>query len=385
MITPEDEARVLTRAYVPEHIVGLMVSISKGEPFLIEDYLGLVRDNWLIFVGYPFETEFSLDACESVLERVMASFRPQYLWFVGPEVPPSLLDSCKERQSDQYYSLPLDRANPKPSLQRLANKVSGELSIERGRSISEEHQQLVKELLQREKMPPSVHELYRAMPDYISHSPSTWTLDARNKRGQLCAFFVVELGAKNFSTYVLGSHSKRHYVPHASDLLFLEMINLSLEHGKRTINLGIGVDEGIRRFKEKWGGVPFLSYAFHISLRLGKKMRYFETVDDQSEALDGIPFERFVDYLNHIEHWGGYKELFLKAFLEGDLGRFVSLTSVFPTRCESILAKRDVIFFEGIRDSFTEGKTVGFAEVAHIPGIRKLFLDDGYKVIQEGI
>ncbi len=125
--------------------------------------------------------------------------------------------------------------------------------------------------------------------------------------------------------------------------------------------------------------------AFHISVKLGKKIRYLETVEDQLEALDGIPFERFVDYLNHIEHWKGYKELFLKAFLEGEMGKFVSLTNVFPTRCESILSKRDVIFFEGMKDSFAAGETVAFVGVAHIPGIRKLFLDDGYTILQEEI
>jgi hypothetical protein len=100
------------------------------------------------------------------------------------------------------------------------------------------------------------------MPDYVMHSSSVWVLNARDKTGKLCAFIIVELGAKNFSTYVLGSHSKKHYVPHASDLLFLEMIKLTQEHGKNTINLGLGVNEGIRRFKEKWGGFPYLNYEF---------------------------------------------------------------------------------------------------------------------------
>ncbi len=116
--------------------------------------------------------------------------------------------------------------------------------------------------MKREKLPDRVRELYRAMPDYLGHSPSAWTLNARDKKGNLCAFTVVEMGAENFSAYILGSHSKKHYVPHASDLLFLEMIHLTREPGKSSINLGLGVNEGIRRFKEKWGGKPFLRYEF---------------------------------------------------------------------------------------------------------------------------
>ena len=40
------------------------------------------------------------------------------------------------------------------------------------------------------------------------------------------------------------------------------MIHLTREQGKSTLHLGLGVNEGIRRFKKKWGGKPFLKYEF---------------------------------------------------------------------------------------------------------------------------
>jgi hypothetical protein len=262
MISPEDEAYILERAYVPEHIVSLMALISKGAPFFKEDHLGFVKDNWLILVGYPLDGNFSHERCEKILKQAVEAYRPEYLWFIGPEIPISLLDSCEERETDQYYRLDLVQTKLKPSLQRVADKTSKELMVERGHSISREHEALISELLKREKLPPRVRELYRAMPDYVGHSSSACVLNARDKNGKLCAFYVIELGAKNFSTYILGTHSKKHYVPHASDLLFLEMIKLTLEHGKTIVNLGLGVNEGIRRFKKKWGGVAFLEYEF---------------------------------------------------------------------------------------------------------------------------
>jgi len=262
MITPQEEAYVLEKAYVPEHIVTMMALVSKGDSFLIEEHLGFAKDNWLILVGYPLDGSFSRERCERILKQTLETFRPEYLWFIGPEVPDGLLDSCRERETDQYYRLDLEKTKVKPSLQRMADKASKELVVERGHSISKEHEALIAELLQREKLPPRLRELYRAMPYYVDRSPSAWVLNARDKNGKLCAFFVVELGAKNFSTYVLGSHSKRYYVSHASDLLFFEMIKLTQEQGKNIIHLGLGVNAGIRRFKEKWGGIPYLNYEF---------------------------------------------------------------------------------------------------------------------------
>jgi hypothetical protein len=257
-----DEQYVLARAYVPEHIVSLMALISKGRPFLIEDHVGFVKDNWLILVGYPLEQEFSLARCEQIVKQVVESHRPEYLWFIGPEIPPALLERCQNRQTDQYYRLDLAQTKPKSSLRRVAQKAGETLIVARTRTFSREHLALVAELRQRQNLPPLIEALYEAMPDYVAHSASACVLEARDKKGKLGAFYVVELAAPAFDTYILGSHSKTNYMPHASDRLFLEMITLAQERGKQVINLGLGVNEGISRFKKKWGGKPFLQYEF---------------------------------------------------------------------------------------------------------------------------
>ena len=123
--------------------------------------------------------------------------------------------------------------------------------------------------------------------------------------------------------------------------------------------------------------------AFAIAQKLGKKIQFLETIEDQLAALDGIPFDRIVHYLNHAEKWKIHRDLFLKAFLEGEVEKFISLTGEFPTRCESIIQKRDPIFFKVMNPFFDEGKAVAFVGVGHIPGIIQIFRDGGYNVHQE--
>jgi len=123
--------------------------------------------------------------------------------------------------------------------------------------------------------------------------------------------------------------------------------------------------------------------AFLIAQKLGKEIKYLETIEDQLEALDGIPFDRIVKYFNQFQHWSAHKERFTKVFLEGDVQNYLSITGEFPTRCESIIGKRDPIFFRGIKSSFDKRQTTAFVGVGHIPGIRKMFLDEGYRITQE--
>ena len=123
--------------------------------------------------------------------------------------------------------------------------------------------------------------------------------------------------------------------------------------------------------------------AFRIARKLGKKIEYLESIEDQLEALDGIPFDRIMNYFNQFQDWSVHRELFTKIFLEGNLPNYLSITGEFPTRCESIIGMRDPIFFKGIRASLEKGQTTAFVGIGHIPGVRKMFLDEGYRVTQE--
>lgn len=262
MISPNEERYILAQAYVPEHIVGLMSGISRGEPFLIGDYLGFAKDNWVILVGYPLADNFDPEDFGRVIAGTITSFRPVHLWFIAPEVPPSVAQLCRARESDDYYTLALQQFELKPHLRRIVNKASRELTVERSRNIGKEHEELISEFLEREKPGPRIESLFLSMAQYVAGTRTAVVLTARDRAGAAAAFYVVELAAKHFATYVVGCHSKRHYAAGASDLLFADMIALAKEYEKTYIHLGLGVNEGIRRFKEKWGGVPRLRYEF---------------------------------------------------------------------------------------------------------------------------
>jgi lipid II:glycine glycyltransferase (peptidoglycan interpeptide bridge formation enzyme) len=118
------------------------------------------------------------------------------------------------------------------------------------------------------------------MPEYVARSSTSRVLSARDKDGNLSAFYVIELAAEKFATYVVGCFSRKHYVAHASDLLFFEMIKLAGENHKKYIHLGLGVNEGIRRFKKKWGGSPFLRYEFcELSAGPGEPLPWLRSLE----------------------------------------------------------------------------------------------------------
>jgi uncharacterized protein YbaP (TraB family) len=122
--------------------------------------------------------------------------------------------------------------------------------------------------------------------------------------------------------------------------------------------------------------------AFAIARALGKKIHFLETIDDQLAALDGIPFEGIVDFINRFDRWESYKRQLTEYYLNGDIESLMSRTIRFPTRCDSILGGRDVTFFARLRLFFAEGRAVAFVGTSHIPYLRQRLLEEGYQVTQ---
>jgi hypothetical protein len=101
--------------------------------------------------------------------------------------------------------------------------------------------------------------IFKHVREYVKGSNTARLIEAR-KDNRLVAFSIVDMGSANYAFYLFNFRSAKTSVPGASDLLFNQMIQLAQSEKKQAINMGLGIHPGIRRFKEKWGGVPFLTY-----------------------------------------------------------------------------------------------------------------------------
>ena len=254
MLSGEEQSLVYEHAYLPEHLPSYVEVISTAEPCLHCDHLCFTRGNHLIFVGYPLGIE-SCDtpqAYESACER----FRPATVAVIAPQLwfPPQ----DGEESRDNYYRLDLPLGHIEPETAYMVRRAARELRVERG-EFGREHRRLVEDFLSRHELSTEQKFIYKRIPHYLKGSGTARLLEAR-KGKVLVAFTVVDLGSANYAFYLFNFRSVEEDVPGASDLLFYEMVNLAQSEGKRAINLGLGIHQGVRHFKEKWGGVAFLSY-----------------------------------------------------------------------------------------------------------------------------
>jgi hypothetical protein len=260
MLSLDEEDYIQRNAYVPEHVVGLMTYLSGGEPFLIDDHFCCRKEDWIIVVGYPLNRDYQEATLVSVLEKVKKRFGSTTMWVIAPRLPPTYEKQWRERENDRYFTLDIKTDKVPRDLRRTLNKARNLVRIERSRITGGAHRRISQEFIERATPHPRIKELLFKSLDYVGHSEKALVLNAWEEHNELSAFYVIDLNAQAFSTYVIGCHSKKNYAPGASDLLLLETIQISAEMNKAYIHLGLGVNEGVRRFKEKWGGKPTLPY-----------------------------------------------------------------------------------------------------------------------------
>ena len=269
MLTSEQKHYMLTRAYVPEHTVSLITYLSGGEPFLIEDFFVCRTKDWVILIGFPFEDEFNIAGLERAIDKIKKQFNPEHLSLIAPELPASICNDCLESDSDHYYTLEATTPVIRSVVRRNLKKARQALRVERVSSMGEPHLILMDEFIQRVHPPDRVQNMMSKLPGYLDESESAVVLNAWDHRSNLAAFYMIDLAAADFTNYIIGCYSKKNYVLGASDLLLDELIQLSIEFKKRYLHLGLGVNEGIRRFKTKWGAKPTRQYEM-CELRLRK-------------------------------------------------------------------------------------------------------------------
>lgn len=262
MLTSEERRWIYRHAYLPEHLPDYVCAVSGAEPYLLGRYLCFLRKQHLIFIGYPLEgTSADISrsyeaACERLQPATAAIVAPQ-IWLPA--------DTYERGSTDLYYRLDLPIGPPKPAVTYMVRRAARQVQVSGGK-FDREHRKLVDRFLAAHEFTPEQIHIYKRLKHYQKKSESACLLDARFS-GALIAFTIVDIGAADYAFYMFSIRSPKS-VPGTSDLLFRKMLDLAQAKGKKTINLGLGVHPGIRRFKEKWGGVPFLP---HCSVLVHKR------------------------------------------------------------------------------------------------------------------
>ena len=136
------------------------------------------------------------------------------------------------------------------------------------------------------------------------------------------------------------------------------------------------------RYREREGWVHKLDLdAAQIAAKLGKEVRYLETIEEQIAALEAVPVERFARFLVAGD-WSGYNDGYRLHYLAGDLEQLTATAAMFPTYCEPVIGTRDTVLAERMAPALEAGGACVVVGVAHIPGVLAQLRQRGFTLAQ---
>lgn len=369
------------RAQVPEHSVVLMETLSQGRAFTEGDYFFVAADDWLMAIGYPLApATYSHEGFEAALSAALQKTGAVDCWAIGPDLPPRLQDKVTER--DIFYTLAADAPVP-AALRGPVAKATALLRIEHSCEFTPAHRRLWAEFMGRKALKATVRELFARTPQMLT-TPNTplRLLNAWDAAGNLTACLLMDYSAAHFSSYIIGAHSQSAYTPHAADALFAAMLQESRRRGQDFVHLGLGVNEGISRFKRKWGGQAVLPYVLaawqeqpqHVNSGLQTheliKALLQSGNHDQTkqQLLDSMPIQRPFGMLWEVERDGKV------SWLAGTAHFFCYS---FESSFRRLFKKVDTLVFEGPLDPETLAivDAAGKSPDPHIPAGQPCLLD----------
>jgi hypothetical protein len=136
------------------------------------------------------------------------------------------------------------------------------------------------------------------------------------------------------------------------------------------------------RFRARQGWPYTLDLdAARIAAELRKEIRYLETIEEQIAALEAVPLERIMQFLLH-EDWSAYCAAYERHYLAGDLDALIAAAQAFPTYCEPVLGRRDVVLAERMAPELEGGGACVVIGVAHCPGVLARLAQEGFTAAQ---
>ena len=375
-------AHVLEHAQVPEHSPAFMCAMSGGSFFVRGDYCFLAAQDWLMALGYPLQNAYSPEAFEAALRTALEQTGARDCWCIAPELPPRLLPHAVD--ADEFFLLPAHAAPP-ARLRRPLERARGCLRVDMTTRFGPQHRRLWAEFTARVPLAPQARELF-ARTEQVMGTPELVLLNAWDEQDRLAACLLLDFAPRHFASYIIGAHSRNPYTPHASDLLIAALLDEARKRGKDYIHLGLGVHDGLRRFKRKWGAVPALAYRMAAwkeqpeaepNAQLGAILRALDAHQAfPSRALLGLePRQRPFAMLWEVEKNGR------RSWLGGSAHFFCCS---FERAFRKLFSRVDAIVLEGLLDeeSLDAVERAGRAPGPEAPRVAGLLTEEEIRILE---
>jgi len=257
MIGPDRLARVTAAAVVPEQVVGYVRAVGGSRPRMFGTCVGYASDAEVVLVGYPLHDPIDRIAMAAAVDEALRTPGLERITVIAPTRPPQAPSRARTAE-DRYYALRLPPPAPGQKLRSLLRRAGRDVTLVSGRRVEADHADLVRRYMDERPLAAGTRRIFLRVANYVEASAGSLIVSARRKDGRLAAFAVGEFAALTTAFFMFCFRDSDIAPPGSADLAFSGLVQEAQLRGQSRMNLGLGVSDGIRFFKRKWGAEPYL-------------------------------------------------------------------------------------------------------------------------------
>src|SRR4030042_640045 len=215
MITEREARIIFDWACVPEHVPAYVTSVSGAEPFLASGYLNYVKEDHLIFVGYPLGKLLDKSRLQEALERAIRERNPGQVAVIGAHAP-SLPMKAIHQEEDDYFRITFATWSMPQKVRNMIHRAERDVRVAEEKNLGEEHRSLIAAFLVKNRVSGAMRPVFEKIPDYVSSTATANVFSARDRQNRLVGFDVAEFGARDYVFYMFNFRNSETLVPGGS-------------------------------------------------------------------------------------------------------------------------------------------------------------------------
>ncbi len=266
------------QAYTPDQILPYVHAVSSVKTTLEQDFLVHTHGSHAIVVGYALgadlatymqaneqssqPTQLYNHKLEKLLQNLNQQEHLERITLLAAQKS-ALVPSNALCQQDAYYflALPLVKAQARNAFSMCRRALPHiQLTQDTGKEAwTGAHQELMLSYLQRQDVSKEMGSIFQRLDAYCRLSPHVVLFSAYDTHtGALMGMTLGDFSSLHTAFYMFAFRHP-HAEPGVSEALLGALVQEAEARGYAWCNLGLGIHDGIRFFKEKWGARPLLS------------------------------------------------------------------------------------------------------------------------------
>ncbi|MFP4455624.1 MAG: hypothetical protein ACOCPS_06335 [Desulfonatronovibrio sp.] len=250
--------------YVPEHIPEYFCAFSDSDPFQDKDIVYYLHSGTAHIIAYPLTPDPYIQGIESHVVQLAAKLKPSIIKVISPAGLNMSGYKCKSYENDFYFCLELNKITRHAKLRNMLRRASQSVYISKIDNFTREHLRGLQSFIKKKNFDREKTMFFHRLPDYLCQSDRSLLVEARLRKDRsLSGFSVFQSGPGPYGFYLFNiTNADSGKIPGINDLLLEQAVKEMKIQGRQYMNMGLGVNPGIEKFKSKWGAVRFLPYYY---------------------------------------------------------------------------------------------------------------------------